>query len=53
MITEIIIDTQIQENIENCERQLRLYEAIRLQISLAFFSRTQIDEEELLWKQAF
>ena len=39
---------QTQANAENCDRQLALYEAIRFQISLSDFSRTQIDEDELL-----
>ena len=39
---------QIQANAENCDRQLALYEAIRFQISESFFSRIQIDEDELL-----
>jgi len=47
-ITEPISVPQIPVDSENCDRQLQLYEAIRLQISLSFFSRIQIDEEELL-----
>jgi len=47
-MTTPISATQNQLDTENCDRQLALYEAIRLQISLSVFSRTQIDEEELL-----
>ena len=40
---------QINANAENCaDRQTALYEAIRYRISQSFFSRTRIDEEELL-----
>ena len=47
MTTSISVP-QIPITAENCDRQLVLYEAIRFQISQSFFSRTQIDEEELL-----
>ena len=40
---------QINANAENCaDRQAALYEAIRYRISQSFFSRTRIDEDELL-----
>ena len=43
-----IPDSQMPSFTEDCEQQLALYEAIRLQISESFFSRTKIDEDELL-----
>jgi hypothetical protein len=47
-MTEPISVPQTSENAENCDRKLLIYEAIRYQISQSYFSRIQIDEEELL-----
>jgi DNA-directed RNA polymerase specialized sigma24 family protein len=49
MSTTDIAASQINANSENCaDRQAALYEAIRYRISQSFFSRTRIDEDELL-----
>jgi len=48
-MTTTISVPQINKNSENCaDRLASLYEAIRERISQSFFSRTRIDEEELL-----
>jgi hypothetical protein len=44
-----IFAPQIHADVDNCaDRQTKLYETIRERISQSFFSRTRMDEEELL-----